>query len=886
MARASDHLVYEDIYRSARSQWLAQKGFSVGIALSDDKVTTGDPAGTVVGTLTAPEGFALSIVSGPGEIVGANELALTAQAGAVGTKQTIRVRALRAVPFFEYLQDFEITAEPVVPVLQALTLSAAAFASTAQPGALIGAIQGLTAGSTVEVFPNDGRVAISGANLLVGLSAASVGTFSITLRETLGGASNSPRSTTVTITVSAQPSVPFTQVNGPNDGPAPLFYEGWSVTSDAPIADDTTFAVQRSGFTTAGIPTTYEDTLAVTRQVRQRWPNHLSAEANLYAITDYLYASDAIFGGENRSSFVSPKPIANWAMIDRQLVANTVRLEVVAAHRNARQNSEVACVVFTVSDGTNTVSQTVSATTVSGRASDRNPVLVYAANIDVSGLANDVLLTCNAKVYPWIGAEASVLDSAAQSAEREFSPRYFYRSTSLHAAPRQAVVETAANGGNDTTGLVSTSYASAAATPFATILAAINALHTAGGLDGAIIYVGDSQGTAFSLGSPSAVRTQNHTCLTITRKPGVSREAAHIKGAISTRFQWLRLHDVKYERDVTSLWAGQGFTLRVFWDDVDFVGTVNGALGGTTVKQYIYGMNITGLASHLTPGNTETRMVRGLNVLSGGGQVECFLALGCHAPGVSWSRGARSVNGMIHAYNTGAAGMPNAGDGEDITMGVAYLQNVTEWTSATTGISGSVSADNQSGNTAHIVMHGNTHAGAADAGRHNIFYDEGTTPRFHKLMSVVGNLTAEINSKSDIFRAVNQANPEGFTAGSPSTRIGNWAFMYGVGCRGNWSQHAPANAGSEGQVYAGPGSSINPARTPALMATSNFVLYRAATTANASTYTAGAGGGNYRLASAAAPVIGIVPDPVLSHDLNGNPRPASNDTAGAYCYVA
>lgn len=65
-----------------------------------------------------------------------------------------------------------------------LTLSAVTFDEDDAPGTVIGAIQNKTSGSTVTVFPADGRVAISGTDLVVGLTAASVGSFNITLRET------------------------------------------------------------------------------------------------------------------------------------------------------------------------------------------------------------------------------------------------------------------------------------------------------------------------------------------------------------------------------------------------------------------------------------------------------------------------------------------------------------------------------------------------------------------------------------------------------------------------------------------------------------------------------------------------------------------------------
>lgn len=87
--------------------------------------------------------------------------------------------------------------------LNTLTLSASSFLDTDPATTVIGAIQGLTAGSSVAVSPADGRVAISGTNLAVGSTPASVGSFSITLVETKTGASNTPHPTPLNISVSS-----------------------------------------------------------------------------------------------------------------------------------------------------------------------------------------------------------------------------------------------------------------------------------------------------------------------------------------------------------------------------------------------------------------------------------------------------------------------------------------------------------------------------------------------------------------------------------------------------------------------------------------------------------------------------------------------------------
>lgn len=87
--------------------------------------------------------------------------------------------------------------------LSALTLSSSAFTAGAASGTVIGAITGRTTGSTLSVVPADARVAISGANLVVGTTPAVAGSFDVTLRETLAGAINSPRDTVVSLAVNS-----------------------------------------------------------------------------------------------------------------------------------------------------------------------------------------------------------------------------------------------------------------------------------------------------------------------------------------------------------------------------------------------------------------------------------------------------------------------------------------------------------------------------------------------------------------------------------------------------------------------------------------------------------------------------------------------------------
>jgi len=102
---------------------------------------------------------------------------------------------------------------PIATPLPSLGPTLASIASSAVAGTLIAAITGLAAGETIDtVTPNDGRLALDGTrkNLLVGLSALSVGTIAVTLKSSAG------RTLAMALTFTASPVVldaPITSAN-------------------------------------------------------------------------------------------------------------------------------------------------------------------------------------------------------------------------------------------------------------------------------------------------------------------------------------------------------------------------------------------------------------------------------------------------------------------------------------------------------------------------------------------------------------------------------------------------------------------------------------------------------------------------------------------------
>lgn len=676
--------------------------------------------------------------------------------------------------------------------------------------------------------------------------------------------------------------------SGGGGGTAALFQsvnaDGWSNTYASPptFAPDVTpeyFTVSRQGFDVTGAAVTVSEDLINTQRIRQPYPSQASLTTNQVAMSDYIYSTDTIAGVTNNSAEVSPKPIANWARPDdHMVVSNTVHLEVVAFHRNARAREEIACVIFRATDGTTTVTQTVSTSTILGHAGDLNPVIGYACDLDISTLANPATVTCNAKVYPWIGGAAAVVDSADSAVAREFSPRVYLRNTSLAAAPVYAYVS--ATTGNDTTGVVSTTAALAEAAPCLTIAGAINRIHAVNASqDGCIIRL--MAGThVFSTTAIIATRTQTVGELIITRDPNATRANAIMQfGTTGARARigaaggWLRFKDISITRTGTLTILGEAASaLRMTMESVIFDNASNNATMLSNSDAIWLGVALSNIAASFVGASTrEHRMWRGCS-MTGSLTIapEGWLILGCNLTTIlTPAFGSRSASGCINAFNRFISMPAASAFSMALTADVAnaaFVQNVVEYISATSNPSMGVSNDAATGNTQHIVIHNNTFAGFFNNGRANLFYDEGATARTNKLHSVRGNIHVQLNTKGDVF----------VTNGA---RVGNWAYLYGVGCEAEFSQFIDANSGGIGTSFAQafPGVAANIGTSASVRNDPLFTSY-AGTTSGPS---AGAGGGNYAV-QAGSPCKAKVKHPALRFDMAGATRSATLATIGAY----
>lgn len=685
----------------------------------------------------------------------------------------------------------------------------------------------------------------------------------------------------------------------PPPGSAPisaLSADGWQAAMVTP-ADLalSPVAVSRQGFDAAGAATTHNETLYTTKRVRQPYPNQASLTAAGVALSDYVYSTDTISGVTNNSTEVSPKPVAAWAVCDRRIVGNALTVSCTAFHRNGRAGKPVACVVFRASDGANTVTAMAENPAATVDPLTGNAIIEYAATLDLTSLADNAAITVNALVYPRVGLAASVLDSADLSNPYDFSPRTFRKNTARAAAPYIVLVKST---GNDSTGAVDTST-STDKVACLTLTGAINRARAvlgtaAGALDGVEFWL--DAGTWSRSATPTA-NTVN-AAIVIRPIPGVAKAACVLEfGAANNTFglAHVRITGLTVRRAGAFYLNSVAGTCTVEDCAWDWNGNTSTAIGAsaTAVSHYFINVAFNAATSGigLTGGTAMAiALVRGCTggVANSTAGYEMLCWIGNAMLGGSRNNGAnRSEDNRVVAFNRfiavgGATVSSIVGFNIGTSgTGIAVVQNVFEYSAAGGTAQRSLlpSGDGSPNSISHLIVWHNTFAGFAAYGRGNILYDEtagalgdATKRRQHKLQSFVGNIHVQINTKSDRFCGAQAI------ADAPN-RTGNWAYSFGVGCRGEFARYCDAGNGSFtaglGPDYHGIGSVIGTGITDAGL-DPLFTDYQA----TASGPIAGPGRGTYTI-DALSPARGLVTVSPVPFDMVGNPR-SGTVAAGAY----
>jgi hypothetical protein len=257
--------------------------------------------------------------------------------------------------------------------------------------------------------------------------------------------------------------------------------DGWSATYSSPptfdpVGDPEVFTVTREGFDATGTATTLNEDLTVMARIREPYPDETDLTADQVSLSDFIYADDVVFGATNNSTRPYPKPIALWLHHDRErITSSSYTLRLAVAHAHARNGRPVAAVKFQLSDGTTIVEQTVSAMSVIEYASGLS-VPHFAATMNTSTLNAAAELTVNAIIYPWIGAAFDISTDADTYPSPNLCTLRFLNDRTGSYGTAYAYVDSVS--GNDGTGVTSPTASTAAASPYATISAAVTAVRT------------------------------------------------------------------------------------------------------------------------------------------------------------------------------------------------------------------------------------------------------------------------------------------------------------------------------------------------------------------------------------------------------------------------
>lgn len=704
---------------------------------------------------------------------------------------------------------------------------------------------------------------------------------------------------------------------------------GWDATANpATSTPKITFTVVSLGYDDAGAVTTNTRTVYGAKQVRKPYPDEAQNDESIsgsdviirIALSDYIYQKDAtgagnsgtapvvnILGGfytqggtpnnatgagfavTNSSTAAHQQVVGGWYMPPFQKVGSTFQLRAGAFHRHAQSGRPVRAVKFTVTDGSNTVTETVTTMTISNDDGDAVNIPEYIATIDTSTLTQGAVLTCDMQQFPWVGDEGSVLDTSASGytmPDPRHAPLPLLLDKTGGYGTTMALVD--ASTGNDGTGQAydSASYNAGTAAKFLTIAAAVKAIRdynnsnrSRGDAGGGVVELnaGSYQWMGATLGS--VYGTTPNTWLTVRPAVGVARSDVIIAGDTGDPDPGDRLHIQNVTITATASGTFSGIA-AVWWDNCLF-NTTNTALLRTGVHWITQG-KVTQLAQGLRPFSTEVSslaLIRGVEFAGLDGEVIGHTVIGNYKPAAATGKprftgdftgqGGPAPQSQILAYNrildfdVGGAGstymMSYAMDSEAIRFqrGLAFVQNLFE----RTGTSGSaIVAQIGTGSTQgtnNVLAWHNTLVGQ----RQNFAYnDTGTTSIPHKFWSLKNNILWDYNIKSDVF-------PSG-----SGNRTGNWSTLYGVGFSGNVLADESNSFDNE---FSGLGYWAGNFNGPDSATTFDFTDYQAN-----EDVTGGSGGGTYTLLST-SPAYELQVEQVLSHDIAGNERGAT-DSAGAY----
>lgn len=533
---------------------------------------------------------------------------------------------------------------------------------------------------------------------------------------------------------------------------------------------------------------------------------------NRIALSDYVYVGDVVSNctiaaslytkttgnsananvpTSNGSTHPYSFPIANWTRRGfRVIETENMDLRAVAFHSGARDGKPVARVEFRVKDsGDNWFTNAQTTMQIDRGTGDVVPVVEYIASFATNTLASG-LVTCDVRVYPWIGTTTEIRDSSAWGYS-EASPHMVTLTNAVNYSRTRAIVST---NGSDTTGVAATeaSWAiNSSPQPFLTIGRALQAINNTNGwiytrsnfgggivlvTNGEYAFLGSVLSTTFGPSVEAVIRPMTGTTPAITNFASDATglddadlfgvEDISITGTLPSfrRFRQVCLRRCTVKDITANQWFDAGTTVA----------------NSMVIEQCtLTNLTFQGLQGHATD-TSFIALLRGSTVQKGCGPLTYFTAVGNHHtttdPEFFVVRDARSSMGAprnfpaILAYNK----MMNLSNSVlevgllfDITNSSAIVQNVFEMADGAPQGGYTITSTL---NATNVLLWNNSFPGAYSRMAYN---DTGANPVWKVGWDVRNNIFEPCASKSDTWTTANGA------------RTGNWAVVFGSLNSGN-----------------------------------------------------------------------------------------------------
>ncbi len=604
----------------------------------------------------------------------------------------------------------------------------------------------------------------------------------------------------------------------------------------------------------------------------------------------------------NNSTVAFYDPVGNWSWPGFQRMDSTTKLRAVVYHRHGEQYRPVNAVRFSVTDGTTTNYETVTAPTYNPSSGDALPVIEYVTTTDLTaGLTQGAELTCNFVAYPWVGDNPLDTSTGAAAPSPLVGPIKGVCDRTGAYGVTYAVVDDATGSDPIATddsgkwlGNGSDPGSGAGVTAYKTLARAARAItnyNTArspsrGDVGAGIVFIKAGSYSTFG-SSPGGYGTVPKTWITFKPFPGVVQtdvilaekvgnsdisdrvklEGLTLQNAGGNPFtgclaMWL--HNCRIDSSSTGVWNSTGQNVWLTQSDVVRLGQGLKAVSTTNMTfPLIRGCNLNGfnagIVTYTVLGNSNTVPASSLSIRD--------TVTGSLAPR---SKPIIAFNRFLGLNCSGAAKFLIGPDAA--TNGAAIIQNVFE--NYSTGEGGLASIGITDYSHDNIIFWHNSMVGQRCFMGYNA---SGSTAYWRRGWSMRNNYFDRFATKQDNFNGGVSDPPDG-------NRIGGWQIKFGVGRSGDYySQNMVSLPGNFYAEFDGL-SSFEPSDATYGAATDALFVDRRSAVRGASlsstTAVAGVGGGDYGLQEG-SPLIGRPIINVVQYDLAGVER-TTNSAAGAY----